>query len=147
VIAILQPKPIVIVVDGMPEPQGSKAARVVKGRAILTEGFGDGPRRRKAWREAVADAARLWLQHNGRPAPLDGPLRVTLEFRLSRPASAAKRVLFPMRKPDLSKLVRSAEDSLSGLIYTDDARIVEEFSSKRFALGEPPGATITVEIL
>jgi len=35
VIAILQPKPIVIVVDGMPEPQGSKAGKDARCLLIL----------------------------------------------------------------------------------------------------------------
>lgn len=132
---------------GVPQPQGSKAARVVKGRAILTEGFGEGPRLRKSWREAIANAARAWLGENGRPAPLDEPVRLTLEFRLPRPASASKRVLYPAKKPDCSKLARAAEDALTGLIYVDDARVVDLHVTKRFASGEPPGVTITVETL
>ncbi|MDB5069575.1 MAG: hypothetical protein JWM87_686 [Candidatus Eremiobacteraeota bacterium] len=145
-----------LVVYGIPLPQGSKSARTlpheprivgencVGGRVILTEGFGDAPRRRKTWREAVAEAARAWLTKNGAPDPLDGALEMWTRFYLPRPASLPKRVEYPIRKPDLSKLLRSAEDSLSGLLYTDDARIVDSHIYKRYAIGAPPHAVIEI---
>jgi Holliday junction resolvase RusA-like endonuclease len=68
-----------------------------------------------------------------------------MRFRVPRPKSAPKRVLWPATRPDLDKLCRHAADALSGLIYTDDARVVELIASKTFAIGEPPGVRITVE--
>jgi Holliday junction resolvase RusA-like endonuclease len=133
-----------IIVFGEPLPQGSKSARVFAGRAILTEGFGDAPKRRKLWREAVAEAARAWCVANNGPAPLDGAVELTVTFYLPRPASAPKRVVFPIRKPDSSKLLRAVEDSLSGLLYVDDARIVQHLIRKRFAIDSPPRAEIVV---
>jgi Holliday junction resolvase RusA-like endonuclease len=133
-----------LTVYGEPLPQGSKSARVIRGRAILTEGFGDAPKRRKLWREAVAEAAREWLKANGAPAPLDGAVSLSVTFYLPRPASAPKRVTLPFRKPDSSKLLRSVEDSLSGLLYVDDARIVEHHVRKRFAIDSAARAEIVV---
>jgi Holliday junction resolvase RusA-like endonuclease len=133
-----------IIVFGEPLPQGSKSARVFAGRAILTEGFGDQPKRRKLWREAVAEAARAWLKDNDAPAPLDGAIALSVTFFLPRPASAPKRVTLPIRKPDSSKLLRAVEDSLTGLLYVDDARIVEHHVRKRFAIDSPPRAEIVV---
>jgi Holliday junction resolvase RusA-like endonuclease len=135
---------IELIVYGIAQPQGSKAARVVKGRAILTEGFGDGPRRRKAWREAVADQARAFQAVNRIPL-LDGPLSLTVWFYLPRPASLPKRVKYPIRKPDGSKLLRSVEDSLTGILVADDARFVDLFARKRFAEDGPPRVVIRIK--
>lgn len=132
-----QSKWIEIKAVGLAQPQGSKSARVVKGRAIMTEGFGDGPRRRKAWREAVADSARAWVTEHPEHQPYDGPIAVDILFLLPRPATAPKRVQYPMRKPDLSKLIRSVEDSMSKILYTDDARIVRLVAQKQFTAGVP----------
>ena len=57
--------------------------------------------------------------------PVSGPLSVTMVFTLPRPKSCPKSRLWPDKKPDLSKLVRSTEDALidAGII-DDDARIV-----------------------
>lgn len=134
---------IQFVVYGVAQPQGSKSARVVRGRAILTEGFGDGPRKRKAWRQAVADGARAW-QASHRVPLLEGPLWFEVWFFLPRPASAPKRVFAPTKKPDLSKLTRSAEDSLKGIIWRDDSQVVDEHTFKRFAVDGPPCAVIRI---
>lgn len=131
------------VVYGVAQPQGSKSARVLGGKAILTEGFGDGPRKRKAWRQAVADGARAW-QETHRAALIEGPIRLELWFFLPRPASAPKRVFAPAKKPDLSKLTRSAEDSLKGIIWRDDSEVVDSHTFKRFADSGPPCAVVRV---
>lgn len=135
---------IELIVYGVAQTQGSKSARVVNGRAILTEGFGDGPRRRRAWREAVADAARAW-QAEHRAALLDGPIDFEAWFFLPRPASAPKRVVFPAKKPDASKLLRSVEDALTGLIWHDDAQLVTVRVFKRFAVNAAPHAVLRIQ--
>ncbi len=137
---------ITLVVYGTALPQGSKSARVVSGRAILTEGFGDGPRRRKAWREAVADAARAWQSTHSAPL-LEGPLAFEAWFYLPRPASAAKRIFAPAKKPDASKLLRSVEDALTGIIWRDDAQVVDAHAHKRFADEGPPCAVLRIRTI
>lgn len=131
-----------LVVHGVPIPQGSKSAFVVGGRAVITEGKKSASL--KEWRAAIAACARLWLQQNGSPAPLDGPVSVDVVFYLPRPKSAPKRVIVPATKPDADKLVRSTLDALSKIAYTDDARIVDLNIRKRFAIDSPPRAEILV---
>lgn len=118
-----------IAVYGAPAPQGSKKfVGIAKstGRGILVESS----KKVKPWRQDVKAAALEFIAERwsaGTFVPLDGPLRVRMVFTLPKPASAPKRRrLFPMRKPDVSKLARSTEDALvdAGLI-ADDARIVE----------------------
>jgi crossover junction endodeoxyribonuclease RusA len=89
----------------------------------------------RPWRNDVKEAALL--VRNGAP-PLDGPLSVRMIFTVPKPVSAPKRRrLYPMRKPDVSKLARSTEDALTDAgIWTDDARIVEYLRLAKVYPGE-----------
>ena len=49
----------------------------------------------------------------------------------------------PAVKPDVSNLVKFYEDCMNGLIYIDDAQIVELSARKVYAL--EAGTTITIE--
>ena len=138
-------EPFRISVAGVARPQGSKSARIVRGRPILTDGFGDKPRQLKEWRSAIAEAARAWLAAHPPRAPFDEPLTFAATFYLPRPPSTPKRIAWPMRKPDLSKLIRAAEDALTGIVYVDDARITRLLVEKRFALDAPPRVEICVQ--
>ena len=95
------------------------------------------------WRGDVAACARLWIEANGKPAPLDGPLKLTATFYLPRPKSVKRA--FPDAKPDLSKLCRAIEDACSKILYVDDARIVTENLKKRFAVDSAPRVEIAIE--
>ncbi|MBD5603584.1 MAG: RusA family crossover junction endodeoxyribonuclease [Candidatus Eremiobacteraeota bacterium] len=153
---------------GIPQPQGSKSPKLLgkwimvngqrallNARAVLIEGrsikrkdgtWSDGPKRHKRWREAVRLAALDFQRRTGWETVAD-PCSMVIAFYLPRPASLPKRVLFPAKKPDLSKLARAAEDSLSGIIYVDDALVVTSLLHKRFAIGSVPRAEIMVERL
>jgi crossover junction endodeoxyribonuclease RusA len=131
-----------LIVYGIPIPQGSKTAFVVKGRAVVTDGK-KGPAL-KEWRMAIAWEARKWLSETN-TAPIDGPIKLAVTFYMPRPKSAPKRVLFPATRPDLDKLTRAVGDALAGIIYTEDSRIVDIVVSKRFAVNSAPRAEIAVE--
>lgn len=110
-------------VAGIPVAQGSMSAFVTRGgRAIVTDQKGG---KLKPWREAVrstaVDAAGPSWQ------PLDCPVRVDLWFAMPKPTSAPKtRRTWPMRKPDLDKLIRAGLDAIvQAGIVRDDARVVE----------------------
>ena len=138
------PIPVRIAVYGSPGPQGSKR-HVGGGRMI------ESSKKVRPWRQDVKGAAEAYRRHHGLPV-LDGPLRVRMVFTLPKPAGAPKRrQTWPMRMPDLSKLVRSTEDALTDAgLWADDARVVECFSAKRYP-GEgidaldAPGCVIVVE--
>lgn len=118
---------LTIKVLGIPGPMGSKSFKGMRGgKAIMVESS----KKVKPWREAVKWAAR---EHAVHLEMLRGPLSVTMVFTLPRPKSAPKSRLWPDRKPDLDKLIRSTCDALtdSGVIE-DDARIVELKVSKQF---------------
>jgi Holliday junction resolvase RusA-like endonuclease len=115
-------------VAGVPRPQGSKVAIVIKGRAQLIDQHSKTFRQ---WRKLVNDAAVAAIA--GRPA-LDGALEIELVFRLER-GSTVKREL-PTVAPDLDKLTRAVFDALkTGGAIVDDARVVELVARKEY--GDP----------
>lgn len=129
-------------VYGVPAPQGSKTAFVRGGRAVVVDGSSTtGRQKLSSWRAEVAREA----QNEANTEPFQGPVSVTIRFYMPRPKSAPKSRLYPDRKPDVDKLVRSTLDALSGVIYRDDAQIVRLNAVKLYAdVEDPPGANITV---
>lgn len=131
-------------VPGLPAPQGSKTAVVRGGRAVVLEGKGPGRQRHVDWRTAVATVARAHAPER----PIDGPVAVTIDFRLPRSKSWPKRLGDPAwhtTAPDLDKLARAVLDSLThaGLI-ADDARVVR-LAANKVAVTGWTGATIRIE--
>lgn len=129
-----------LTVIGLPVPQGSKSAHPFRrkdGSLGVAVHEGGKAAKLKDWRASIASAAQLWIEQNGMPTPLNGPLALEVIFELPRPKSAPKRVLYPSTKPDLSKLIRAVEDALTGIAYVDDARIVKLLVGKVFASGPP----------
>lgn len=136
------PSAVTFRVEGMaPAPQGSK--RHV-GKGVMIESCQDV----KPWRILVAQSAVA----AGVPL-LRGPVRMSVVFVFSRPAGHFRKdgslkpsaPLHHSIRPDLSKLLRSTEDSLTKLAYEDDSRIVGCAIEKRYAIGdERPGAIVTV---
>jgi crossover junction endodeoxyribonuclease RusA len=127
-------------VPGTPKPQGSMKGFAIGGKVRLVPASGDGL---AAWRSAVSRAAyETW----GERAPDDSPVAVAIEFWLPRPKSAPKRRIHPDRTPDIDKLARAVLDSLTGIVFTDDARVVELTVTKRYATERPTGAYIQVTV-
>lgn len=134
-----------VFVPGRPAPQGSIRAIIHRstGRAVAVKDNND---RQKSWRQDVRDAVQnAW----GDRAPIDGPVEITIEFVMPRPASTPKRRTPPaIRKPDGDKLERAVWDSLTLVAFVDDARIVSWSGSKRLAeIDETPGARIRLRVL
>lgn len=128
-----RPADITITVYGLPAPQGSKKAfrNQHTGRIQMTESSA----KVKPWRADVKASALEVVAGLPGWTPLDGPLIASMIFTFARPRghfgtgrnadrlkpSAPPR---PHTKPDLSKLIRSTEDALTGLVWADDARVV-----------------------
>lgn len=131
---------------GIPGPQGSKAyvghhnRRLANGETKALPVLKESSAKVGPWREIVALLARQKFRN-----PIDGPVRVEVEFILPRPKSIPKRVVHMVKKPDLDKLIRSTLDALSKIAYADDNRVTEITASKRYATtGERTGASITI---
>lgn len=144
---------LVLVVYGMPGPQGSKSFKGLtpSGHARLVESS----KKVKPWRQAIVDQVDSLVTPLGLRRPLfDGPLSVGFYFTLPKPGSAPKRrTTWPCRKPDGSKLQRSTEDALTDSgVWKDDARVVD-WHGRKFFPGEGdmalpvPGAIVYVSRL
>jgi Holliday junction resolvase RusA-like endonuclease len=150
------PPTISFFAPGIPAPGGSKKAFVIPGtnRARVVEDA----KRNAPWRAVVSLAAETVIHTNtfGCIFPLTGPLAVRFVFTFPRPRChfgtgrnadklkpSAPR--FPAVKPDTTKVIRSTEDALTGILWVDDARIVEQRGRKVY--GDRPGALVEVWIL
>ena len=127
---------LTIDVSGEPASQGSHS--VIHGRIVQVNSA-----KHKRWRNAVAFAA-LDLVTDGWEL-LDEPLELSVIFYLPRPKTATRE--FPAVMPDVDKLLRAVFDSLSGVIYVDDSRIIRATAQKLYADDRGPGAVIRLNTL
>jgi crossover junction endodeoxyribonuclease RusA len=141
----MAPPPLTLLeftVLGIAQPQGSTRAFMPKGAEfpVVTH---DNPRLHQ-WRDLVATEVSRTMQRQQLPLML-GPIALRVVFWLPRPASLPRRVVNHLKAPDLDKLLRAIGDALNGVVYRDDAQIVELLGRKAYApLGAPPAAVITV---
>lgn len=152
---------IAIRVHGLPIPQGSKSASVIKGRAVLRDA---NDKTLKPWRETVRQhAANYVLHHDG--LPLEGPVRAWLRFTFARPTSHYRSgrnahllkdgaAAFPGHScGDIDKLQRAIFDALTDAkVWGDDTQVVD-VRARKFYAGEDelaldqPGVDIIVQPL
>lgn len=138
---------ITFFVPGVPRPGGSKRAFYVPklGRAVLTDASGQAG---KDWR---GDCKHVAQQHADQSL-FGAELRLAVTFVMPRPRShyRANGELKPnaprwhSHKPDTTKLLRSIEDALTGILWRDDAQIVMQSAAKVY--GERPGAHVKVTL-
>jgi Holliday junction resolvase RusA-like endonuclease len=135
-------------VEGHPKPAGSKRA-LRRGDKIVV--FDMSGAKGKAWRRTVAERAvevRSALDFR----LLTGPIKLDVVFHLPRPKRHYDRqgsVLPAWRdephviRPDTTKLLRSLEDALTGVLWKDDAQIVHQWATKCYARRQV-GADVSV---
>lgn len=138
---------LAFIVYGDPQPRGSKTIGRGKHGGTFVR---DSNPRSYAWMRDVAQVAGNTMR--ARPL-LRGPLRVDVDFFLPRPkghygsgrnaevvkASAPAR---PIVAPDKGKLERGTLDALEGIVYVNDAQVVEGDTRKFY--GEPTRCEIQV---
>lgn len=107
----------------------------------------------KHWRSAVAKAGHEAM---GGAELLDGPLYVEVTLIRKRGPGhfgqgrnrgllLPSAPMYPATAPDATKLMRSTEDALTGVVWRDDSRNCTTHVEKVFAEpGEPEGAEIRV---
>ena len=130
-------------VPGTPAQQGSKRY-VGKGIMIDTNS------QLKSWRGAVAQACPM-------EAPLNGPIRLYLEFCYCRPKShygsknkepylKPDAPLYKTSAPDLDKPIRAIGDALTGVAYVDDAQVAELHVKKTYTC-QQAGVFVQIEAI
>ena len=80
-------------------------------------------------------------------APLDGPISFTARFALPRPATLPKKVLWPLKRPDIDNLIHKLTDQFNGVFWHDDSQIVELVARKSFVTDARIGLEIVVDEL
>lgn len=141
-------KVITFFVPGIPKPGGSKVAGFNK-----TTGKGfvrPANKYTKGWMQTVAYFAHK--EYDGEI--LTGPIRLILTFVMPRPknhygtgrnANVLKSTapFWHTKTPDRTKLMRSTEDALKGIIWKDDSQVCTGGCDKMY--GEKTGVLIYIE--
>lgn len=107
-------------------------------------------KRKGPWMQQVALAAAEAMK--GRP-PLAQAVKVSMHFVFARPKSHRNskgdlrkgKSVEHISKPDLTKLVRCAEDAMKGIVWNDDSQVAIQQNSK--AWGVENLAIIVIEPL
>lgn len=148
-----QMKEIRFFIPGTPSPGGSKSAFCLKkggrytGRAVVVDAGG---KKTKLWRQEVAKAARLAMDGETR---LTEAVEIELIFHMPRPKSHYRSDGLMLRsgrppehitRPDCTKLARSTEDAMTGIVYADDGQIVKQTHEKFYCEPEAGGAWIII---
>jgi len=115
-------------VPGVPRPQGSKT--LMRGRMV------ESSKKLPEWRKALAQGATEAQLESG--LFFTDPLKVEITFQMPR-GKTIKRPLPPV-VPDVDKLIRAVLDSMTGILYDDDAQVVEVHAFKVYS--PEPGALI-----
>ena len=126
-------------------PVGKQRARTYKDKRGKTRTVT--PTKTRDYEATVGQLARLaW-----RGPPSSAPFRLTLVVvkprpkRLCRKADPDGRVRC-LAPPDLDNASKSVSDAVNGVIYVDDAQVVEFVASKWYAAkGEAPRVEVTLE--
>ena len=125
-------------VEGRPAPQGSKR-HVGKGRFVEASKY------LPAWRKAVTVAAEEAVQRESW-ATVAGPVRLEIVFYLDRPSSiSASKRPWPIKPPDIDKLVRGVCDALTDAqVWEDDGQVVQLCADKHYDDTRTAGCDIRV---
>lgn len=130
-------------VYGRPAPQGSK--RYIGGSAKQGGRFIEASKYLPAWRKAVTSTAVAIMEDEGWETCTD-PVTLEVIFYLERPATIphSKRP-WPIKPPDLDKLVRGVADGLTDAgVWADDDQVVHVIAWKVYADTRDPGAQVTI---
>jgi Holliday junction resolvase RusA-like endonuclease len=122
------------VVLGIARPKGSTRAIMRKGMKypVVTSDN----RSVKGWEESV----RAAIQQRAAGVYFTGPVSVRIAFYLPRPKSLPKRVQDHTKKPDIDKLARGSLDAMKGVLWNDDAQVIELHVTKQYCHEQPQAA-------
>ncbi|HEJ2443621.1 RusA family crossover junction endodeoxyribonuclease [Burkholderia multivorans] len=133
---------VVFVVPGKPVAKG-RPRFVRRGPHVRTYT----PEPTERYENLVKMAAREAMRDD---EPYVGPVRLIVDIGVPIPASwsmkkqeaAAAGAIGATKKPDWSNVVKSIEDGLNGIVYADDAQIIDGWVSKRYS--RSPGVRVEV---
>jgi len=142
------PDRISFTVLGRPQPQGSMKGFVLPGkdgkkpRAILTSDN----TKMKPYRQQVGWAAldaRAKAGYAGLFAEKQVAVGVEMKFYFEKPPSISKKRQHISVKPDIDKICRSSIDAMTGVLWADDAQIIQLIASKHYGIPERAEIVVT----
>ena len=130
-----------VLVRGIPVPQGRpRAFKLPTGQIRVYD-----PPQSLDWKRTVMAQVLEGVRRQDLHIA-SGPLSVELTFGLSRPKSVSpRRRPHPITKPDCDNLGKACLDAMRGIVYRDDAQIVELHITKAYR--DVPGVGIRVETI
>jgi Holliday junction resolvase RusA-like endonuclease len=140
-------------VPGEPAPGGSKKPFTYKCKKTgkIRASMAPDSSRTKPWMNNVAHFCRAqW-----RLPVVDGPVRLGVVFYMDRPKSHYRTGKYAgqLRQdaprlhtiaPDTTKLLRSTEDAMKGIVWRDDCLVCDQSAVKVYSDTGKPGALISV---
>lgn len=134
--------------------------RVLRPIAFLRDAGG---KRNAKWKRDVERGAAAYMQTEFLSMiPAGVPVILRMTFYKQRPknhygtgANAAtlnkhgRSLPYPTQDPDTTKLIRSTEDALNGIVWYDDNQVVDQHAYKRWTKTpqHSPGCVIVIESL
>lgn len=123
---------IYFVVKGTPVGQGSMKAFPRKvGRGVIVT---HNSSKLKPWRDQISWAAKEAMK-SFKVSLIERPraVHVDVKFYFERPKSQKADRTYKTTAPDLDKLERALLDSMSGIVYRDDAQVARVWKFKLWA--------------
>lgn len=131
----------------VPVMRNGKPVMNANGRPVVTHHT---PEKTANYENLVKLAAQRAMA--GQP-PMDGPVELWLDINLQIPSSWSKKrqqmaaagQIAPTGKPDIDNVQKCVKDGMNGVVWRDDALVVEVRVSKRYSTA--PGVCVSVEQL
>ena len=121
---------LVFSVEGEPKGKGRPRFSKVGG---FVKTYTD--QKTRDYESLISQAARTAM---GETPPMEGPISVSMYFRLPIPKSTPKKrvasllggLVRPTKKPDLDNMNKAILDAMNGIVYQDDSQVVTIHSKK-----------------
>ena len=119
-----------------PTPKGRARSRIA-GKHVITYT----PAKTRNAEKMIAAMIRQEVMKQG-SFDASVPLNLSAAFYIEKPKSASKKVLWPVKRPDLDNYGKLLLDALNKYVWQDDSQIVDLHLRKRF--GSPPRIDILI---
>lgn len=97
----------------------------------------------KPYQKSLGQCAALEMQERNVSLVISDPVSIIADFVFTGPKKMPKDRRGMTVKPDLDKLLRALKDSLTGVVYKDDAQVTEVSMKKEYGLVEHVKVSIT----
>jgi hypothetical protein len=79
--------------------------------------------------------------------PMNGGIQLLITFSLERPKSLPKKVVDPLKRPAIDKLLNAVISSLTGILITDGSQVLDVMMIKEYGRRRSSSAKIVVDTI